>query len=622
MEETKNAVSGKSEKLVPGTKFIDRGDGFPTWDSFIEGLTPEQVEMFERQREAYHKQHLHNALVEEFNKKSIFLESDELLFGYDESFQMREIDVETFFDRIFDRTWMDDKQHPDAYEFEGIGCKEYLDWRDQKNQGVEDIDYSQYSMWRYNPIVLYTDTKKDTDETKNKHRLVLKDDPEVFDFIKGRKFAISSPITYVGRSRFAKNARYLFAFAIDLDGVGLSQLRDVFYQQWNGLTPTANIVVNSGHGLHLYYILEKPIPLYRENVGLLQDLKTVLTGLVWNFATSTQEKIQVQGVFQGFRLPGTMTKFGEPIRAFENVNASYFTIAKLNEFTKKSTGEKTLSPEQIEQLEGGKRTPSQYTLKGASEQFPEWYEKVILNGEKSPKKWKIKRDLYDWWLSRLQDIRIKDPKLQDSVTVGHRYFCILTLAIYAQKCDVSLEELRTDAFSLLEHFDRFTDDEDNHFTEQDIEDALKGYRLEYNTFPRNSIQYLTAMKMPVNRRNGRKQEVHVKLMTHMRDTFFFPEGGWQGRKKGSKVTAAHSKAAKMVKLWKKMNPKGSKSQCAKDTGLSRPTVTKWWGKEFSPQQEVFKWRMLHLDNENKSQCAKDTGLDRKTVAKYWNYTKY
>ena len=39
-----------------------------------------------------------------------------------------------------------------------------------------------------------------------------------------------SPISYYGKQRNAKNARYLYAWVFDLDGVDMPQLRDVLHQ--------------------------------------------------------------------------------------------------------------------------------------------------------------------------------------------------------------------------------------------------------------------------------------------------------------------------------------------------------------------------------------------------------
>ena len=39
-----------------------------------------------------------------------------------------------------------------------------------------------------------------------------------------------SPLSYFGRRRCGKNARYLYALVFDLDGVGMPQLRDTLHQ--------------------------------------------------------------------------------------------------------------------------------------------------------------------------------------------------------------------------------------------------------------------------------------------------------------------------------------------------------------------------------------------------------
>ncbi|MBS5791205.1 MAG: hypothetical protein KIC95_11800, partial [Fusobacterium sp.] len=123
--------------------------------------------------------------------------------------------------------------------------------------------------------------------------------------IKDREFVITSPISYIGRNRTAKNSRFLYAFAIDLDGVEKQHIENIFYQYKSGAMPKPNIIVSSGNGLHLYYILEKPIALFDNIKILLKRFKYGLIDLVWNSYTSSVKKRQYQGIFQGFRIPET-----------------------------------------------------------------------------------------------------------------------------------------------------------------------------------------------------------------------------------------------------------------------------------------------------------------------------
>ena len=120
---------------------------------------------------------------------------------------------------------------------------------------------------------------------------------EVYD----TDFTIMSPISYFGRQRCGKNARYLYALVFDLDGVGMPQLRDTLHQMNKDILPQATFVVNSGTGLHLYYVLEEPIPMYPYNQKCLKELKYSLTRQIWNRYTSTIKEPQIQGILQGFR---------------------------------------------------------------------------------------------------------------------------------------------------------------------------------------------------------------------------------------------------------------------------------------------------------------------------------
>ena len=60
----------------------------------------------------------------------------------------------------------------------------------------------------------------------------------------------------------------------------------------------------------------------------------------------------------------------------------------------------------------------------------------------------------------------------------------------------------------------------------------------------------------------------------------YPNGEWRngnGRKKGSSVAPDDSRCATIVKKWKEEHPDcKNKSECARDTGITRPTVRKWW----------------------------------------------
>ena len=389
------------------------------------------------------------------------------------------------------------------------------------------------------------------DGTKGNYvkRYIVNDSLDILnDLLKSENFVIISPISYCGKSREAKNARFIYALAFDLDGITEEQyIIDLFYQMNNGILPLPTYTVYSGSGIHLYYQLEEPLPCFKNIVSQLADLKKDLTKSLWNkYTTELYKSPQIESLFQGFRLVGGITKDGKVrTKAFktgEKVNIEY-----LNRF---------VNDEKNKVLNYTYK--SKLTLEEAEIKYPDWYEKRII--EQQPKRtWVCKRDVYEWW----------KKKMKEGVKEGHRYYCVMCLAIYAKKCGVSKEELENYSFELVEELDKLTTRKDNKFTKEDILTALEMYNDNYIRFPIKSISNITDIPIEKNKRNGRKQKEHIKYMNTIRK--FKIEVG------ETTIKGAPTKED-IVKEWIEKNPNGSQYRCVKETGLSRNTVRKWWFK--------------------------------------------
>lgn len=497
-------------------------------------------------------------IIREFREKSEYLLYDPAVADFD----LEEIDLREFIEWIFERR-VGYQNH--VQPFEDVQSQEYLLWKQQKKEGRTQMDYKGYACWRYNPVVFYKDGEK------NRHRIILHEDEETLSFLEQRQFALLSPVTYVGRNNTAANARYLYAFAFDLDGVGTKQIRKLCKMVRLGMAPMPNLITNSGHGLHLYYLLDNPVPLYRDNIALLNKMKFGLTNIIWNDHTSTLLSRQHQGVIQGFRIPGTLTKFGERIRTFHSMEAPMYSIEDLNKYLNAYK----LKPEEVKQLyKQPYYDPTGVTREEAARRWPEWYASRIVEGKRIGKKWNVNRAVYDWWLNRLWT---EDDNLQ----IHHRYWCILTLVIYAVKCNVPREEVLQDAYDLVPKLDKLTETEDNHFTTQDVDDAMKAYDENYCTWPIETIENTTLFRIERNRRNKERigQGLHLMLARQRRDTLRMvrKQGKWDAANGRKKATPDNSKEAAKVQAWRAANPESTnKSACARDTGLHRNTVMKWW----------------------------------------------
>lgn len=395
---------------------------------------------------------------------------------------------------------------------------------------------------RYNAIAVELLPKE---EETNARRHIITDDLRLLDeLLKSNNFIIISPISYAGRSRVAANARFMYAIAIDLDGITEKHyLTDLFYQMKNEVLPQPTYTVFSGSGIHLYYQLEKPIPCFKNVVKQLAELKKALTKKIWNkYTTELYDKPQIESLFQGFRMVGGITKYGSRTRSF--ATGTVVSIDYLNSFVDDKAQVKEYTYK------------SRLTLAEAKEKYPEWYQSRVI--ENKPRGvWTTKRDLFDWWVRRIES----------GATVGHRYFCIMVLAIYAKKAGIDRDELERTAFKLVEPFDKLTEDEINRFTRQDVLSALEMFNDNYITFPIDSIVNLTDIQIEKNKRNHRRQTLHLKLARA--NKAILKEAG-EMKQEGRPTKAA------AVKEWRQQNPNGSKADCIKETGISKPTVYKHW----------------------------------------------
>lgn len=381
----------------------------------------------------------------------------------------------------------------------------------------------------------------------------------VDELAKTDDFCILAPISYAGKSRASTNARYLYALAVDVDGVYERKYKGepmgmwTLFYQFDGhgpsnYLPKPTAIVMSGSGIHVYYVFEKPIPLFKNVVEQLQQFKRQLTWMLWTQGVSMlSDHVQYESLFQGFRMPGTITKSGGRARAFLVDRGDKVTMEYMNGF---------VPPEyRAEEIV----YKSSLTRAEAKKKYPKWYKERVEQGR--PKNtWVCNRALYDWWKQRII------AKAVD----GHRYWCLMTLATYAKKCGISFEELKDDAYELRPLLDARGERPDNPFTSEDVRAALKAYDDKYITYPIDTISVRTGIQIEKNKRNGRKQAAHLARARAVQDVDY-PDGSW--RNKDGRPSKEN-----IVKEWRNEHRGGTKAECIRETGLSKHTVYKWWWK--------------------------------------------
>lgn len=397
---------------------------------------------------------------------------------------------------------------------------------------------------KYNAIAVELLPVADTDQANARRHIITDDLRRIEDLLKSDNFIIISPISYAGKSRVAANARFIYAIAIDLDGITEEHyLADLFFQIKNGFIPQPTYTVFSGTGIHLYYQLEEPLPCFKNIVKQLAELKKALTKKIWNkYTTELYDRPQIESLFQGFRMVGGITKTGGRTRAFST--GEPVSIDYLNSFVE----EKARLTEY--------RYKSRLTLAEAEKKYPEWYNDRIVE-KKRRGVWTTKRDLFDWWVR----------EIKSGAAVGHRYFCIMVLAIYAKKAGIDRQELEQTAFELVKPFDRLTQEQNNRFTREDVLAALEMYNDNYITFPIDSIVNLTDIPIEKNKRNYRTQTTHLEIARATK-TILKRVGEMNPEGRPSKEAA--------VIEWRQQHPAGTKAECIAATGISKSTVYRHW----------------------------------------------
>lgn len=441
-------------------------------------------------------------------------------------------------------------------QFEQVGGYEFYKelFPDNEVYGMNCKDFSHPSA-----VYLYRG------EDQKLHRRKMYDDTweqDYMDFVERNSLTLCSGLSYRRNKNRLEYAQRMNALIFDLDGVGIGELRNLFLRFGGDpervrRLPMPTFLVLSGKGLHIYYVFQQPIDLYPNIKIQLKSLKYDLTFRIWEYqGTSQVEAIQYQSINQGFRMVGSINdKHGTELVAFRT--GERVTLDYLNAYAKPENRVDVNKP----------FGPSKMTRAEAKEAYPEWYERVVVNGDKRRKQWdiagKVHGDdpyaLYHWWLRRIGEIK-----------GGHRYFFLMCLAIYAYKCGVSKRQLRQDMQRVFEDLQMVK--HENALTEDDIKSALEAYDKEYYNFTIADIEALTDIRIERNKRNGRKQEQHLQFARGVREVKAkigeTVSGG--GRPSGSGTAQVR------VYEWRQQHPEGRKADCHRETGLDPKTIRKWW----------------------------------------------
>jgi len=522
-----------------------------------------------------------------------------------------------------------DYRYVDLYEFFQIVFERQGQLRLQEKGKMHYFD------GHYNAII-----RKISTEGRTKKWWIVTDTLDGISQYRNVKFAIVSPVTYIGyqRSLYKRemdengkvievdhtaigNARYLFAFAIDLDSVGVKNMKFIRHEIDAGRYPEPTMIVTSGTGIHIYYCLERPVAITRNNIDVLNRFKLALTMMLWRYNGTTQQKtIEAHNIGQGYRFPETKTKFDRVVHGYTlaDVPTKYYTLRELHNFIKTwykirpelfaktrvladetvkylEEGREKLTVKELQVVENDMRLPAHWSLATARKKFgEEWYQQIKDKGSVD---WKYSKNFYNAWLEKLQ--------YGAEVTIGHRYWCLYILASWAWNCQISFSRLEKDARSLLENFNALVNDEDKHvpFTLKDCNDALAIYKERAKNgkehkairLSRAKTERITDISITPNTRNFRSMSEHGRYRLDQRKKKAEENGENWAEKQGRPSKDI------IIAEWCETHPGGTQYACAKELGLDKKTVRKWWPtKQKKYSIEMLEQSILHDSGHNEN----------------------
>ena len=407
-------------------------------------------------------------------------------------------------------------------------------------------------------------------------------------------------------------------------------LMDLLHQWKNKIYVPPTAVVCSGSGVHLYWFLEEPVPLFGDNQTMTYETKDgqiryennsfrrfmwdefrkKFTRVVWNNAVS-EAPIQQEYHGQAFRAVGSISKKGHLVEAFWVSKKRYSITDLWEQKDSHMYNEKYLffEPEPREYWDLTTKKDFDLTKRERSltnkqreaiEKYPKWAVNVGLtkeHGVKVPEKTrrltKRERDLFEGqWHVNPRVYEWYKNLIQQGVDVGYRYWRLFTLAEYGRKCKIPYDEVKKDVMAMADEFREKTAGKEPLQHLEVLKALQDGYFGEKSHLSEISfINEKAHLNIEKSQRNGNTRWEHLQADVVKKKNmktgvvkrkpndckinreFFYREAVEEGRV-GRPAGSGEKKD--IVKKWREENPNGKKVDCARETNLDSKTIRKWW----------------------------------------------
>ena len=389
-----------------------------------------------------------------------------------------------------------------------------------------------------------------------------------------------APASFFRNCNITKCLKSLYAIVVDFDGDKrgvsvdlLKWLLERIFENEDDL-PSPTFVTNSGKGLHLFWVFEKPVPMFNENKRTMSELYKAIHQKLADY----NAKPQKHHFAQAYRVVGSRTKLNKTTTAFRTGEVlpaetllKDFGIEKnliWSEGKKKEKMEPSESmlklAENIEKTLGvvcEKRDDWDYVHKYISDNKKAFTETFKLNQSE-----RFRKNDGTGWGSPLWYATMKDRIIKDTPE-GNRYTSLMALMVIGYKCNIPFETVKKDIDDIIIKWQMRPKSFEVRFHDEYRDRIDNMYSEKFKKVRKVQLEEWLGFKMTSSsRRNGRTRAKHLQGARAIRD---INNENWRegnGRKPKSEI----------VEEWRKSHPEGRKADCIRDTGLSKPTVYKWW----------------------------------------------
>lgn len=352
----------------------------------------------------------------------------------------------------------------------------------------------------------------------------------------------------------------LYAFIIDLDDLSPVFLEEVLKGiVQRGTAPLPTLVVNSGQGVHFYYILQEPLYVYPTTRKKARELYRALNE-VYEYAPDKHS------IGHAFRGAGSLTKLGDVATAYRI--GDFWTVEDLGDAVEynwyvpdmaskegMAASEKMVKyASHLAQLHGVSEPDFSSFIE--THQFIESHTKgYFKRGKLSDKDFEAESGAYltdaapngsPAWYRRTRDTVLEKTELE------HRYKSLMALAVIAYKCRIPFEQLEKDVEHIVNRWAVDVRWVKNPFNEKNVPAALRCYSQKFVRVRRETLEDWLGWEFP-----RRKKEKRYKDRQEWLETL-------ADQRNGASMRAIRTALEEDIFM--------SKSEIARRTGLSRQTV--------------------------------------------------